>query len=122
MESDKRILIVDDDKSILDSLSLLFGLVGYRVDVLERGLDLPVKLAAAPDVILIDIALQDTDGRFLCKFLKDSPQFRHIPVIMMSAAYDRGSLDRYGCNAEDFIAKPYTVEHLVKTVQRYVSA
>ncbi|PST82828.1 response regulator [Pedobacter yulinensis] len=118
MDSVKRILIVDDDKGILDSLTTLFELVGYTVDVLDNGLDLPVKLAARPDLILLDVMLQDTDGWFLCKFLKDSEKFKHIPVVMMSAVPDTGDLAEYGCKAEAFIQKPYSVATLVKTIDR----
>jgi DNA-binding response OmpR family regulator len=111
-----RILVVDDDTDILSVMELLFSMKGFEVAVISKGEHTFSKIESfRPDLILLDVLISGHDGRTICKKLKANTQTKHIPVIMFSAHPGAAAtiLD-YGAN--DFIAKPFEVNHLMKKV------
>lgn len=111
----KKILIVDDDVAILDSLSMLLDFEGFDVNAVQRGQEVfpVVESSSKPDIILLDIWLSGEDGRDICKKLKECESTKNIPVVMMSAARGLEST-AINCGANVFIAKPFEIDHLVK--------
>ena len=115
----KRILVIDDDVDILDALSTLLEISGFQVNTTAKGTEVYAKVKACkPDIILLDVLLSGSDGRTICKKLKDNPETKDIPLIMMSAhpSAKRASLD---CGANDFIPKPFEVADLLQTIETY---
>ena len=118
------ILLVDDDQDNLDLLS-------YQVSMLtscsllsessgERALFTAKQ--AEPDLILLDIMLPDLDGFQIVHRLKEDPQTSHIPVIAVTAmarAQDQESALEAGY--DDYLTKPYELEHLESMINRYLS-
>ena len=82
----KKILVVDDDSGILDSVSLVLEEGGYDVKAIMKG-DKAVQEAVFynPDVILLDVLMSGTDGREICKAMKKDKNTQDTPIIMMSA-------------------------------------
>ncbi|MHB1179415.1 MAG: response regulator [Daejeonella sp.] len=64
--------------------------------------------------------LGDMDGREVCKTLKSDPQTSHIPVIMISASHNLFNAQEKKCLADDFIAKPFDIDHLATIVNQHV--
>lgn len=111
-----RILVVDDDTDILSVMEILLTMKGFEVEVTARGENTVPKINSFnPDLILLDVLISGHDGRTICKQLKSDKATRHIPVIMFSAHPGAAAtIDEYGAN--DFIAKPFDVSHLLNKV------
>ncbi len=115
----QRILIVDDEKSIRDSLSGILGDEGYETRLAEdgeKGLAAVRSPDAAPDLVLLDIAMPGRDGVDVLEELRRTlPQ---LPVVMMSGHGNVETAVRATqLGAYDFIEKPLSVEKLLLTIQ-----
>lgn len=111
-----RILVVDDDIDILSVMEILLSMKGFDVEVTAKGENTFPKIESfKPDLILLDVLISGHDGRTICKQLKANKETKHIPVIMFSAHPGAAAtIADYG--ADDFIAKPFDVAHLMKKV------
>lgn len=114
----KKILVVDDDEGIVDSLEEILEEEGYQVDSTVRGEEaLPKVLTFRPDLVVLDVLISGTDGRDVCRQLKQTPNTKDIPVVMISARTDtRPSALKAG--AADFISKPFDVDDLLRSIQK----
>ncbi|RQP12908.1 MAG: response regulator [Chryseobacterium sp.] len=117
----KKILVIDDDSAILDSLELMLDFEGYEVCVHECGADgLKTAEMDKPDLILLDMWLSGEDGRDICRTFKLQEHTRNTPVIMMSAS--RGLENTaIEAGADAFVAKPFEMDMIVQKVREYVS-
>jgi DNA-binding response OmpR family regulator len=116
---EKKVLIVDDNRDILDLLQIILETEGYNVNCLENGNHLSTAIESyQPNLILMDIMLGHLDGRDLCKNLKSNPETKKIPIIMISASHRILPLQDMGCIAEAFIPKPFELDDLVASVGR----
>ncbi len=111
-----KILVVDDDTDILSVMEILLTMKGFEVQVTSKGENTFPKIESfKPDLILLDVLISGHDGRVICKKLKSDKETSHIPVIMFSAHPGAAaSIAEYGAN--DFIAKPFDVNNLMKKV------
>jgi CheY-like chemotaxis protein len=115
----KRILIVDDDLAILDSLGLLLEFEGYQVVKSSSASTLFSMETDLPDLLLLDIWLSGTDGRDICKHLKQKKTTQNIPIVLISASREiEKSAKEAGAN--DFLSKPFDVTDLLKKVERHI--
>lgn len=118
----KKIVIVDDDTAILDSLGVLLDFEGFDVKAFDRGSEIfkCIEGSHKPDAILIDMWLSEEDGREICKKLKNDENTKNIPVIIMSAS--RGLEDtalESGANA--FVSKPFEIDDIVKKLNQFTA-
>ncbi len=114
----KKILIADDDPSIVDSLKMMLELEGYEVKTTTDGETIYKMEKEYPDLLLLDIWMSGQDGREICKYLKKESHTKHIPIIMISASRDvRQSAVNSG--ADDFIEKPFEQEELLKKIAKW---
>lgn len=115
----KKIVIVDDDVAILDSLGLMLDFEGFEVNAFERGSEIfnYVESVSKPDIILLDMWLSGEDGRDICKKLKENETTKNIPVVIMSASrgLEQTALQS-GANA--FIAKPFEIDEVVDKLHK----
>ena len=111
-----KILVVDDDTDILSVMEILLTMKGFEVQVTSKGENTFPKIESfKPDLILLDVLISGHDGRVICKKLKSDKETSHIHVIMFSAHPGAAaSIAEYGAN--DFIAKPFDVNNLMKKV------
>ena len=115
---DKKILIVDDDPDILESLRLMLSLKNYEVETLSKGQE-EFKTNFQPDLFLLDVWLSGEDGRDICKKLKTTPETQNIPVIMISASHAlKNSVLEVGADA--FIPKPFEMETLLGVINELI--
>lgn len=112
-----KILVVDDDQDILSVMEILLSMKGFVVDVISRGDMTFQKLESfQPDLILLDVLISGQDGRTICKEIKASDKFRHLPILMLSAHPGAAAtIMDYG--ADGFIAKPFDVENLLSKIR-----
>src|SRR3954467_2042232 len=105
----QRILVVDDDKDILEVIKYILEDSGYEVDTLSDGHFLFDKIKEyRPDLILLDVMLGNMDGRELCKDVKLTDETHNIPVILISATHAVKSFTSAG-SPNDFISKPFDI-------------
>lgn len=116
------ILVVDDDADIRDLLTVIMELEGYQVTSLDCGRDVLSRVKSnPPDLILLDVMLGDADGRDICKDLKQCPQTKDIPIIIVSATHGIHTMYEKNCGANAYVPKPFEVDELVSTVHKYLS-
>lgn len=111
-----NLLIVDDDRDILDLLTRFLQKHGYQVSVAEGGQDMFAALEAETiDLVILDIMLRKEDGFSLCQRLRS---MSNIPVIMLSAMADH--TDRVvglEIGADDYLTKPFDQRELLARVK-----
>ena len=115
-----KILIVDDDKDILEVVKLLLTSKNYVVQTISDPENLAEKIISFnPDVILLDVNIGQHDGREICKLLKSNILVKHIPVLLFSAL--PGLEHTYSeCEATGYIAKPFDANYLFETIERHL--
>lgn len=116
----ETVLVVEDSQVIRRILTLLLEGEGYRVVATDRGRE-AVKLAREqrPDVVTLDLALADADGRETLHQFKQDPMTQHIPIVVLSAFVQALSpAERW--YAADIILKPFDVDDLLRRLGRVV--
>jgi CheY-like chemotaxis protein len=114
----KKILIVDDSKTVL---TLERTLLASRYDIVE-AVDGEEALAKAkidkPDLILLDIVMPKLDGFETCKRLRDSPETRTTPIIMVTTRGEAKNIEagyKHGCT--DYVTKPINGAELLSKIR-----
>jgi len=119
----KKILVVEDEQSLLKLQSILLTLRGYNVEgVMDGQAALEAVVTTNPDLILLDIMLPKIDGLEVCRQVKANETTRHIPVIMLTAK--KSMEDRFmgkQAGADMYITKPYKSSMVIETIQRFLS-
>jgi DNA-binding response OmpR family regulator len=110
-----KILIVEDDPDVLNALNIALGSVGFDVDVMLNGKDIFTNQFVLPDLFIIDQRLPDSDGLDICRYLKTKPNYKDIPVILISAS-PIAKEKAFEAGASDFIAKPFVVKELIDSI------
>jgi signal transduction histidine kinase/CheY-like chemotaxis protein len=112
------VLIIDDDKAAHDLLARELSEQGCEVLHASGGREgLRIARAARPDVITLDIIMPDLDGWSVLKALKDDPELREIPVVLVTIMGDRDM--GFALGAADFVTKPFERELLIQIVNRH---
>lgn len=113
----KRILILDDNRDILDIVTEALSYEQYDVFDISLGSQLFNSVRDfKPDLILLDHRLSDAKGGDLCRELKAIPQYGHIPVIIFSAYINPGEALIADCDG--YLYKPFDLEVLFKVVRK----
>lgn len=114
----KKILAVDDDREIVEVIKIILEDEGYEVSTLTNGKNiLNVIKALRPDLILLDVMLGGMDGREICRTIKSHEIFKRIPIVMISASHNLQNLLKMPGSPNDFLAKPFDIDHLVMKVK-----
>lgn len=119
MNSGKRVLVVDDNGDFRSIITTFLEAEGFQVCELEDESGLhEVIQRTRPDILILDIMLQHSDGRDICRQLKGDRNTKSIRVIMMSAAIAEGSRGEVNCGADDYFSKPVDVGELARRVHQ----
>jgi PAS domain S-box-containing protein len=118
-----RVLIVDDDRKILDLLVELLELEGYEIAGAADGAEaVELVQSFAPDVVVSDVVMPVMDGLELCRRLKENPRTSYVPVLLISGirkSNDAGIEGLYA-GADDYLDLPFRNEELLVKVARLV--
>lgn len=118
--SKKKILIFDDDTSILEVVSIIFEDNGYEVQIAETADDIISKVGLfLPDLILMDIYIPVIGGVEATRLLKDHDTHHKIPVIFITAKNDVAFLSSRS-SAADYLSKPFDLEELENKVAKWI--
>lgn len=121
--SKKKILVVEDEESLLKLESILLTSKGYEVRGVQNGLlALEAIAEEKPDLVLLDIMLPEIDGFEVCRRIKSQDETRHIPVIMLTAKKTREDMARgEKVGADWYITKPFKSAMVIETIQRFLA-
>ncbi|HAW50680.1 TPA: two-component system response regulator [bacterium] len=114
----KKILLVEDEEDLVETGSFFLQSAGYDVCVARDGLSaMEAIYDKKPDLIVLDIALPEMDGYQVCRMVKNSPLYKDIPIIMLTAKTLKADKFRgIETGADKYITKPYSPEELLSTV------
>lgn len=109
----QKILIVDDEKDIVELLEYNLRRVGYKIITAFNGKDALNKLIENPDLVILDVMMPQMNGYELCSYIRQSDKYKHLPVIFLTAKTSETD-EIYGLNlgANDFIQKPVSINKL----------
>jgi len=119
MSNQEKILVIDDEKGIRETLTEILSLVGYDVITATNGLD-GIKFAETqfPDLIICDIMMPGIDGYEVAKRVRDNSDMVAVPFLFLSAkASNKDFRKGLGAGADDYLVKPFGSKELVDTVE-----
>ncbi|WP_174842922.1 response regulator transcription factor [Neobacillus mesonae] len=116
----KRILIIEDDKSIAELERDYLEIEGFSVEIALTGdAGLTKALAEEVDLVLLDLMLPGIDGFQICKAIRSE---KDIPILMVSAKKeDIDKIRGLGLGADDYIVKPFSPSELVARVKAHIA-
>jgi DNA-binding response OmpR family regulator len=119
----KKILIVEDEESLLKLESILLTSKGYDVQGVVNGqAALDAIAEELPDLVLLDIMLPEIDGFEVCRRIKSNDATKHLPVIMLTAKKSREDMARgEKVGADWYITKPFKSAMVIETIQRFLA-
>lgn len=113
----KRILVIDDDPGILDFIE---ELLSFRFQILKAGdatSGLQMADTGKPDLIILDLGLENQSGHDLCRVLRKRPETKHIPILIYTGADDIENLTQaFDFGADDYVIKSARPRELVARV------
>jgi two-component system, cell cycle response regulator len=114
-----RILIADDDASILQTMSWVLKEHGYDVASAQQGSRVLELMAdRTPDLVLLDVMFPDADGYQILERIKADERWRDVPVLMVSSLPpEEAAVRTLGLGAADFVRKPFRVKELLARIQ-----
>ncbi|HZL65472.1 MAG TPA: response regulator [Thermoleophilia bacterium] len=115
----QHVLVVDDERDILELVKYNLDKEGYHVTVVETGEE---ALAAArtkmPDVVVLDLMLPGVDGLEVCRRLKSDPRTQGIPIVMLTAKGSEADIVAgLELGAADYVTKPFSPRVLVARIK-----
>jgi DNA-binding response OmpR family regulator len=120
----KKILIIDDERDILEFLKMVFESEGFEVDIMDSGeksLDF-INKGNKFDLIHIDVMMGGMDGNEVCRRLKGNNNTKDTLVYMLSAkVFDHEIQESYQAGADGYITKPFEINDLVSKIKEILS-
>ena len=115
------IAILDDEKDIVNLISINAKKNNYKVIEFNKSESLMKFLKTErvkPDLIILDIMLPDIDGFEVCKMIRNDPQLKNIPIIMLTAKIEEtDKLIGLELGADDYITKPFSIKELFARIK-----
>lgn len=114
-----NVMVIDDEESILDAITLVLEDFGHSVHTIFKGDDAQRKIRQfKPDIIFLDILMSGKDGRDICKKIKEDSQIKNIPIVIISAhpSAHKGAM---ACGANDFLPKPFETKELLEKIEQF---
>ncbi|MCG2725364.1 MAG: response regulator [Elusimicrobia bacterium] len=122
MDKAKKILIVEDSKSMSAVLQEVLESQGYEVTWANNGID-GIRLAKSekPDLILLDLLLPKLNGYEVCNAVKRNNSTRHIKILIISTLGDKDHMEKAKlCGAKNFMKKPYNLQDLLTEIKNII--
>ncbi|KAM3106633.1 response regulator [Phormidesmis sp. 146-33] len=117
-KNEARILAVDDDTFILNSLSTLLKPWGLQVATLNDPLQFWEHLEAVrPDLLMLDVQMPNINGIELCQTLRHDPRWQSLPVMFLTSCTDADTIHQvFAVGADDYASKPIVAPELVNRI------
>lgn len=121
---DDSILVVDDEEDTVELARMVLEYEGYRVFSASNGEEAIHFLdtnSEKPDLVLLDVLMPKVNGLEVCRWIKDNPQLKNIPVLLFTAKV--GKKDRIAgekAGADAYINKPFSADDLLNLIKTHL--
>lgn len=118
----KKVLIVDDEKDIVETLKFILESEGLDCIVAYDGEEaLNLAKNHNPDLIVLDVMLPKINGYKVCRLLKFDAKYKHIPILMVTArTQEEDKIIGEETGADEYITKPFDIETITSLVKKYI--
>jgi len=123
-KKEQTILCVEDEPEMIDLMQLILSRRGYQVKGARGGVEgIQLIRELHPDLVLLDLMMPDMDGWEVYQQMKSDPALKDIPVIIVTAKAQNIDkvLGLHIAKVDDYIAKPFSPQELVESVDRVFS-
>lgn len=120
----KKILIVDDEQDIVESLKFVLEGCNYNCYCAYNGED-GLKLAReiVPDLIILDVMMPRINGYKISRLLKFDKKYQNIPILMITArSQEEDKLIGEETGADEYITKPFDLDEVLSIVNKYLAS
>jgi len=119
----KRILIADDEPSIVAALNFLLQSNGYEVHVAHNGEEaLELVEKCKPDLVLLDVMMPVRSGYEVCQRIRERAGGRHVKIIILSAKGRDAEVNRgIAMGADVYVTKPFATRELMTTIRQLLA-
>ena len=120
---EKNVLVVDDSATVRKFISVSLSMQGFKVVTACDGMDALEKLPSENvDLIITDLNMPNMDGFELIRSLRENPQYRDLPVIILSSLNDTVSKETGSkLGIESYVVKPFSLERIQYEVAKYLT-
>jgi len=118
----KKILIVDDEPDIVETLKFLIESEGFESITAVDGEEALRKAKEEnPDVMILDVMLPKINGYKVCRLLKFDSKYKHIPILMVTArSQEEDKVIGEETGADEYITKPFDINELLQKIHLYL--
>jgi excisionase family DNA binding protein len=124
LESSKiRVLVVDDNPEVIELFVDVLKADGrFEVATAQTGYDAGVLTQSFnPDIVVLDYMLPDINGNVVCKTIRENPDLKDIRILIISGMVNQSEVEKLmQAGADDFIKKPFNIEHVVERIVELV--
>jgi two-component system cell cycle response regulator len=123
-EKRKKILIIDDEETVILIFKTHLNAAGYDVESAASG---KAGLAAVerenPDLVILDVMMPEMNGFAVCRAIRANPAWKKLPVIMVTGLHgEADELEGKQSGASDFMTKPVDFDQLKKRIVRFIGS
>lgn len=118
----KKVLIVDDEADLVETLKFRLEATGYAVASAGDGQEgLKRVREETPDLILLDVMMPKMDGYQMCRLLKFDAKFKDIPIIMLTArGQEQDKVTGQQVGADAYMTKPFDSKALLAKIEEFI--
>ena len=118
----KKILIVDDEQDIVESLKFVLEAADFTCYCAYNGEDgLRLAKNIIPDLIILDVMMPKINGYKISRLLKYDSKYKNIPILMITArSQEEDRVIGEETGADEYITKPFKVDYVVEKVKNYI--
>lgn len=120
--TDKKVLIVDDEKDIVETIKFVLESEGISCITAYDGEEALNKAKTEkPDLIILDVMLPKINGYKICRLLKFDTKYKDIPILMVTArSQEEDKLIGADTGADEYITKPFNIDDVITLVKKYL--
>jgi len=117
-----KIMVVDDDKDATSLFEEVLKAEGYEPLILNESANaLQLAKKEKPALFILDLMMPEPDGFKLCRMLRREPEFKHTPIIIVTALNDTDSrIVAIGAGANDYLTKPFRLDELYTSIKDHL--
>jgi len=120
----KKIMVIDDEKTICEAIEFLLENEGYDVTTAYNGEEGLMKIyKQPPDMLIIDLLMPKMNGFKVVRRVRSDPAFKDIPILMLTVVDDKFDIQEgYNSGVSDYMVKPFEVDDLVMRVKTFMES
>ena len=123
IESQRCVLLVEDDRSVRRYLEVTLQRAGYKVITAEDGLEgMKYALSAKVDVVLTDAVMPQMNGRALARFIRNNPKLNKLPIVLLTGQENDEASQADEKMIDAFLYKPIKADELKKCLAKLLVA